>query len=142
MEVGREKKKRRTARRGNKWSGGRGESLGCNLFCSELGKGKVDICILIYFIISDGNEKKKFILNKVVGNWSLEVGREKKKTETEDSSKVVARGDGREQKGSGVGEAVNNKKDSPFLKNTTDKTRTEQKIQTFFFSDKIRVAVK
>ena len=76
------------------------------------GRGK---WIYIYFIIFDGNEKKKFILNKVVGNWSLEVGREKKTTETEDSSKVVARGDGREQKGSGVGEAVNNKKDSPFL---------------------------
>ena len=75
-----------------------------------------------------------------IGRWKLEE--KKKKTETEDSSKVVARGDGREQKGSGVGEAVNNKKDSPFLKNTTDKTRTEQKIQTFFFSDKIRVAVK
>ena len=46
---------------------------GCNLFCSELGKeGESGY---IYFIIFDGNEKKKFILNEVVGSWK----RQKKK---------------------------------------------------------------
>ena len=72
LEVGREKKKRRTARRGNKWSGGRGESLGCNLFCSELGKeGESGY---IYFIISMGTKRKKNYFKQ--GRWKLE---EKKK---------------------------------------------------------------
>ena len=88
--VGKKKKRKRgnnqtTCR--NKWSGGRGESLGCNLFCSELGKeGESGY---IYFIIFDGNEKKKFILNKVVGNWSLEVGREKKKQKQRTARKLL-----------------------------------------------------
>ena len=109
------RKERRAARRGNKWSGGRGESLGCNLFCSELGKGKVDICIynLFYNLRWErlGNEKEKIYFKQ--GRWKL---KEKKKNrnrgQLEEAAwmkvepSVVVRGNGREQKGSGVGEAV------------------------------------
>ena len=54
---------------------------GCNLFCSELGKeGESGY---IYFIISDGNEKKKIYFKQgLVGSW-----KRKKKEDKEDSSK-------------------------------------------------------
>ena len=62
------------------------------------GRGK---WIYIYFIIFDGNEKKKFIKDVVVGKEKKRGARRRCMDEVEPS--VVVRGDEREQRGSGVG---------------------------------------
>ena len=84
MEVGREKKKEGQLEEGTNGVVVEESRWVVICFVQNWGRGKwIYICILIYFIISDGNEKKKIYFKQgLVGSW-----KRKKKEDKEDSSK-------------------------------------------------------